>query len=84
MPRRCYFNGITISMDYMGHNPPHFHANYGEFDMSVAIPSLRITGDNFPASRKNILLKWAKDNLEELLECWEYASNGRIPPKISP
>ena len=84
MPRLCHFNGITITMDYMGHNPPHFHANYGEFDISVAIPSFRVTGDDFPAPKKRALLNWAGEHLKELLECWEDASNGRKPKKIAP
>lgn len=84
MPRLCHFDGIIITMDYMGHNPPHFHANYGEFDITVAIPSFRFKGSGFPTPKKRILLRWAEDNLEKLMECWEYASNGRKPPKISP
>ena len=30
MPRISDFNGITIFMYYSDHDPPHFHAAYGE------------------------------------------------------
>ena len=31
VPRLSYFYGISIYMYPRDHNPPHFHANYGEF-----------------------------------------------------
>lgn len=29
MPEICLFRGIRITMYYSDHNPPHFHAMYG-------------------------------------------------------
>jgi hypothetical protein len=31
MPQISQFFGIIIRMFYDEHNPPHFHAQYGEF-----------------------------------------------------
>jgi hypothetical protein len=33
MPRICSFYGIIIWIYYNDHNPPHFHATYGEFEI---------------------------------------------------
>jgi len=35
MPRICEFFGIVVSMFYGDHNPPHFHAVYGEHEAMV-------------------------------------------------
>ncbi|MGD8717152.1 MAG: DUF4160 domain-containing protein [Desulfobacterales bacterium] len=32
MPEICRFYGIVIKMFFDDHNPPHFHALYGEFE----------------------------------------------------
>jgi hypothetical protein len=31
MPEICRFLGIVIAMYYNDHEPPHFHAYYGEY-----------------------------------------------------
>jgi hypothetical protein len=41
MPELCRFYGIVVKMFYDDHNPPHFHAEYGEHEMRTAgSPSL--------------------------------------------
>jgi hypothetical protein len=35
MPEISRFLGIVISIYYNEHNPPHFHAEYGEFQITV-------------------------------------------------
>ncbi len=37
MPEICRFFGIIITMYYKDHHPPHFHATYGEYDVTVGI-----------------------------------------------
>ena len=32
MPELCRFYGISIRIDFRDHNPPHFHALYGEHE----------------------------------------------------
>lgn len=39
MPELCRFLGIVIFMNFNDHNPPHFHANYGDFEIIVEIGS---------------------------------------------
>ncbi|MGH2731176.1 MAG: DUF4160 domain-containing protein, partial [Actinomycetota bacterium] len=40
MPRISRFYGITIAMYFGDHDPPHFHAIYGEYEARVAIASV--------------------------------------------
>jgi hypothetical protein len=42
MPEISRFYGIIISMYYADHNPPHFHAMYGEFKATIRIDDLGI------------------------------------------
>lgn len=37
MPEISRFLGIVIAMFYNDHNPPHFHAKYGDFRAAIAI-----------------------------------------------
>ena len=47
MPEICRFYGIIIAMFYDEHNPPHFHARYGEYKMSVDILALSVLEGKF-------------------------------------
>lgn len=47
MPELSRFLGIVIAMYYRDHGPPHFHAIYGDFEITVEIESGKVNGD-FP------------------------------------
>jgi hypothetical protein len=47
MPELSRFLGIVIAMYYRDHGPAHFHAIYGDFEITVEIETGRINGD-FP------------------------------------
>ena len=47
MPEICRFLGIIIRMYYRDHAPPHFHAEYGEFEITVEIDTGIVSGQ-FP------------------------------------
>lgn len=70
MPEISRFYGIIIFMNYNDHNPPHFHAKYQDFEVTVAIQTGEITGK---MSRKAISLiyEWLDQNRTELMENWE-------------
>ena len=68
-------------MDYMGHNPPHFHARYGEYDISVSIRDSRVLAGGLPKSKERILFKWAEEQRQELMTRRDDAQHGR---EISP
>jgi hypothetical protein len=47
MPEISRFIGIIIAIFYQDHVPPHFHAKYGEFEITVTIESGLLPGQ-FP------------------------------------
>jgi hypothetical protein len=64
-------------------DPPHFHAVYGEYRMSVTIRDGEVRG-RFPRRAQAHVLEWLALHRDELLEDWELARAGRplktIPP----
>ena len=46
VPRISAFYGIVIWMYYDDHNPPHFHATYGEHEALIEIDGLDVLGDH--------------------------------------
>ena len=73
MPEISRFFGIIIGMFYNEHNPPHFHARYGEFYAEIEIHTLRIIQGNLPRRAKALVLEWAEDHRDELMENWNLA-----------
>jgi len=57
MPEISRFLGIVIRMYYREHNPPHFHAEYGEYEITVQILSGIIEG-GFPKRALNAVMEW--------------------------
>ena len=47
MPVISRFLGIAIAILYRDHDPPHFHAAYGEYEVTVGIRDGVVTG-RFP------------------------------------
>ena len=47
MPEICRFLGIIIRMYYRDHVPPHFHAEYGEYEITVEIATGIVFQANF-------------------------------------
>ena len=83
MPEISRFLGIVIYMLYDDHRPPHFHAEYGEYRISVDINSGVVEG-KFPRRAMNAVLEWYGIYREHLLEDWrlaeQHAQMNRIPP----
>ena len=48
MPEISRFFGIIIAMFWDEHNPPHFHARYGQFKATIDIDSLEVLRESFP------------------------------------
>jgi hypothetical protein len=70
MPTVAYFYGIAISMYWDDHNPPHFHAKYGEFRAMVAIADGGVISGNLPSTARKIVSEWALARQAELAENW--------------
>lgn len=84
MPELCRFYGIVIKMFYDDHNPPHFHAEYGEYAVRVDINTLAVFGGRLPARALGMVTEWASLHQRELVEAWERARRMEPPGKIEP
>ncbi len=84
MPEISRFFGIIIAMFYDEHNPPHFHARYGDYKVAVDILSLVVLDGQFPPRALGMLIEWASQHKAELLKDWELARDGKPPRKIEP
>ena len=83
MPEISRFLGIVIAMYYDDHVPPHFHAKYGEFEVTVDIGSGAIHG-HFPRRALKHVLEWYELHQDELREDWELARERRPLRRIPP
>lgn len=84
MPEICRFLGIIISMYYKEHAPPHFHAKYGEKRASFSINELKLIEGTLPKRVVSLVLEWAFEHRDELLENWELARTKEDIKKIKP
>lgn len=75
--------GIIIRMFYRDHAPPHFHAEYGEYEITVDIHTGVVSG-KFPKRALNAVLEWYDLHREELLADWELAEQQRPLNHIEP
>jgi len=71
-------------MFFDDHNPPHFHARYGDYKAAVEINSLRILEGRIPPRALGLVMEWASQHQSELLRNWERAKNNQPPEKIAP
>ena len=83
MPEISRFLGIIIAMFYNEHSPPHFHAKYGDFDVTVTIEHGVVSGE-FPKRALAHVLEWLQLHKSELLKNWELAKLRKPLNKIDP
>lgn len=84
MPEISRFFGITIAMYYNEHNPPHFHARYGSYKVEVEIRTLAILAGNLPPRAMGMVVEWASNHQEELMENWNLAQARDMLRSIHP
>ena len=70
-------------MYYRDHNPPHFHAIYGEQEITVEIETGSIDG-RFPKRALAATLEWLELHREELLQNWQFARDAEPLMPIEP
>jgi hypothetical protein len=77
------FLGIAIAILYRDHDPPHFHAIYGEYEVTIGIRDGVVAG-RFPRRALGHVLEWLELHRDELLENWTLARERQplkpIPP----
>ncbi|MCK4765981.1 MAG: DUF4160 domain-containing protein [Candidatus Aminicenantes bacterium] len=63
--------------------PPHFHAKYGDQEISVEIKSGKVTGNMSNRARK-MVQEWRKLHQEELLVDWKLVEERKELMRIDP
>jgi len=84
MPEISRFFGIIVAMFYDEHNPPHFHARYGGAQVAIEITSLRVLEGRLPPRAFGLVIEWASQHREELMQDWQLARDKKPPQKIAP
>jgi hypothetical protein len=83
MPEISRFLGIVIAMFYREHTPPHFHAKYGNYDITVEIETGVVNG-SFPPRALGHVLEWHRIHKDGLREDWELAKARQSLKSIPP
>ena len=75
MPEISRFFGIIIAMFFDDHNPPHFHARYGNDNAVIKIPDLTVLEGYLQPRALGLVMEWAAIHKDELLNDWELAKD---------
>lgn len=84
MPPISIFFGIMIKMFFDDHEPSHFHAEYGDFELVVGIVPIKLMRGRAPQRMQSMVLEWAALHQEELLANWRRCQAMRAPKPIEP
>ena len=84
MPEICRFFGIVIRMYYSDHEPSHFHAVYGEYEVLVAIDTLTVLRGELPRRAMAMVLEWASLHRADLEANWGRARAGEVLEAVEP
>ncbi|HEV2646692.1 MAG TPA: DUF4160 domain-containing protein [Acidobacteriaceae bacterium] len=84
MPTISSFYGILIQMYWNDHAPPHFHVRYSGFKATVAIQDLTVLTGHLPRTAERLVLEWAAEHQEELMEDWRLCEMKAQPSQIAP
>ena len=74
MPVISRFFGITVSILYRDHHPAHFHARYGDDEITVQISDGRVAG-KMQRRAQALVLEWWALHREELEINWLRATS---------
>lgn len=84
MPRISSFFGILIYMYSRDHNPPHFHAIYGEYKCIISIKNYSLLEGYLPPKALSLVVEWASLHQSELMENWNRMLNFEQFKSINP
>ena len=84
MPTICTYRGVTITLYYNDHLPPHFHARYAGHRAEIGIDPVVILAGGLPSPQLRWTLSWAQRRQQELKADWDLAQNSQPPQPIQP
>lgn len=84
MPVIARFYGIVIKMYFLAgeHNPPHFHAIYGEYVGIIDLKTLQMLEGDLPQKALNLVQEWATLHQKALQDMWENQEFQQLPPLV--
>ena len=71
-------------MNYNDHSPPHFHARYGSERALVAVQTLEVLAGRLSPRVTGLVVEWALQHQEELIEDWRLARESAELRRIAP
>lgn len=83
MPKISEFFGIIITLKFLDHNPPHFHADYQGDKVTIEIENGKVKGEISERALR-LILEWLDLHRDEIKTAWNQAANGEEPNKIEP
>jgi hypothetical protein len=86
MPKVSQFFGVDIILRSREdpHFRAHFHARYGDEEVSIAIGTLEILAGKMNRRALALVVEWAIQHRPELQAAWDDLKAGRKPRKIEP
>ena len=83
MPEVSRFLGIVVRMHYRDHSPPHLHASYGDYEITVRLDDGVVEG-RFPRRALRLMLEWYELHRGELMANWRSAQACKPLRPIAP
>ena len=84
MPEISRFFGMTITMHYEDHNPPHFHVRHGDKIALIDIRTGALLKGVLSPKALGLVVEWCFRHRAELLENWELAKRHGTLRKVDP
>ena len=84
MPEISRFFGIVITIYYKEHGLPHFHAKYTGQTGVFSIQDLQLIEGHLPKRVIALVLEWAFEHRDELMQNWELAKSMKPLRGIQP
>ncbi|MGB0929131.1 MAG: DUF4160 domain-containing protein [Chitinophagales bacterium] len=70
MPTIHLIQSIKILIYFNDHLPPHFHAQYNEYEELIEINTLETYQGKLPNKQRKRVIEWARQNQDFLIETW--------------
>ncbi|MFM8496783.1 MAG: DUF4160 domain-containing protein [Planctomycetia bacterium] len=84
MPELSRFYGVRITMNFVDHVPPHFHATYGEDEAQIEIATGDVIGGSLPRRAASLVKEWVELHRTELEDNWARREKSLPLSKIDP
>lgn len=82
MPVISRFYGVVIKMYFRQaeHDPPHFHAIYGEYIGAIDIQTGEMLEGDLPKRALKMVQEWTNQHKDALLKIWNTQEFMKLPP----